>query len=147
MSLFNIETTDTLIATMFENLAAPAKVTGMDYTQPWFIYDNLSRLYARLYPFMMRDFVHQKDYNTFVKLVKSHKHVVVGHKTALPSTQLTPFRPLTLFILAATVTPEPWTGIPAKTLGGGLVLTPMYQTLRTAAKAALTVDKTKKEYL
>ena len=145
--MFNINVTDTAVANLFENLAAPVKVEGLDYTQAQFIFDNLQRLYMRLYPFMMLDFVHQKDYNTFVKLVKTHNHKVVGHKVALPSKKLLPFRPLTRFILAATVTPEPWTGIPAKTFGGGLVLSPMYSALREVAKTSVKIDKKKKEYI
>jgi len=145
--MFNISVTDTAVANLFEQLAAPVKLEGLDYTQAFFIYDNLQRLYARLYPMMMLDFVHQKDYNTFVLLTKMHTHKVAGHTIALPSKKLMPFKPLTLAILAATASPEPWTGIPAKTLSGGLVLSPMYSALREVSKTSLKIDKAKKSYI
>jgi len=145
--LQDINVTNTAIANIFEPLAAPLKLKGVDYTTSAFTFDNIWRLYARLYPLMMLDFVHQKDYNTFVKFVKAHKHKVVAHKIALPSGQLAAFHPLTLMILAATVSPEPWSGLPAKNIPGGLLMNPMYNALRTLSKTTLEIDKKKKEYL
>ena len=143
----NISVTDTAVSTLFEQLAAPAKLVGMDYASNLAIYDNLQRLYNRLYPMMMLDFVHQLDYKVFVKLTKSHTHKVVGYTLAVPSTTLAPFRPLTRYILMATAFPEPWTGIPAKLSMGGMVLSPMFTAMKTVADVSIQIDKTKKTYI
>ena len=138
-----VSVTNAVISGVFQPvITGGPMVAGLDYTASLFTWQNIKRLYARLYPLMMMDFVHINDYKVFVSLTKSHKHLAKGAPTTSPITPIKIFRPITKAILAATAFPEPWSGLPAKDTGPyGIVWEMQYAQFRNVAKAALKIDK------